>query len=155
MHHDAQVENESRRDFLVSIHPRFAETIFSGKKTVELRRRFSEHAKSDSLVFIYCTSPVRSLLGRAQILEVKRMPVTGIWRKYRQAACVSRAEFDSYFSGLDFGYAILLHSVRRFREAIAADDLRRQFGFVAPQSFRYVPKEYYSLLDHAGVQGPH
>jgi predicted transcriptional regulator len=149
------MEDGFRRDFLVSVRPRFAETILSGRKTVELRRRFSEHAEADSLVFIYCTSPIQSLLGIARIVEVKRMPVASIWRKYSKAACVSRAEFDLYFAGLDFGYAILLHRVKRFRKAIAADDLRRQFGFVAPQSFRYVPKEYYSLLDHAGVQGPY
>jgi predicted transcriptional regulator len=153
MREDSRAESTRRRDFLVSIHPRFAETIFSGRKTVELRRRFSDSADTDSLVFIYCTSPVQSLVGTAQIVEVNRMPIGSIWRKYRKAACVSKAEFDSYFAGVDFGYAILLHRVKRFRTAIAADDLRREFGFVAPQSFRYVPREYYSLLDHARLQG--
>jgi predicted transcriptional regulator len=149
-----QHQNNTRRDFLVSIRPRFAETILSGQKTVELRRRFAEHAETDSTVFIYCTSPVQSLIGTAEILEIKRMPVGSIRNKYRKAACLTKAEFDSYFVGLEFGYAILLHRVKRFRKAIRAADLKKRFGFVPPQSFRYVPQEYYSLLDHARIQAP-
>jgi predicted transcriptional regulator len=144
--------DRSRRDFLVSIHPRFVETIFSGRKTVELRRRFSDRAEANSLVFIYGTSPMRSLIGTARIVDVKRMPKACIWRQFGKQACVSKDEFEAYFSGIDSGYAILLDRVTRFREAIGADDLR-QFGFVPPQSFRYVPKEFYSLLGHARVQG--
>ena len=74
------------------------------------------------------------------------MPVDRIWRNYRKAGCISKVDFDTYFSGLEFGYAIFLHSVKRFRRAIGADTLRRKFGFVPPQSFIYLPEEYYSLL---------
>jgi len=62
----------SRRDFLVSIHPRFVETIFAGRKTVELRRRFSQRVAANSLVFVYGTSPMQALIGTAGIIAVKR-----------------------------------------------------------------------------------
>ena len=100
--------DRSRRDFLVSIHPRFVETIFSGRKTVELRRRFSDSVEANSLVFIYGTSPMQCLIGTARIVDVKRLPKAHIWRQFGKQACVSKAEFEAYFSGVDFGYAILL-----------------------------------------------
>ena len=140
------------RDLFVSIRPVHADKIIEGRKTVELRRRFAKHVNPGSLAYIYCTSPVQALVGYAIIKAVHRLPVGHIWRKHRSAACVSKAEFDLYFAGVADGFAIVLRDVRRFRKTIEVAQLRDRFGFVPPQSFRYVTDEYCHVLEHERIQ---
>ena len=83
---------------------------------------------------------------------MRRLQLDDLWNQYGDAACIDRESFDGYFSGLDEGYAILLHDVKPFARQFAAADLKEQFGFVAPQSFMYLRQEYYRLLSHERVQ---
>jgi predicted transcriptional regulator len=143
----------ARRDFLVSIRPTHVENIAKGRKTVELRRRFSEDAEG-ALILMYSTSPTRAIVGSATIAGVRRLGLKALWDRYGEAACVERQTFDAYFQGLKEGYAILLSDVRVFARAVAATHLKEKFGFVAPQSFMYLRREYYPLLKHEHVQAP-
>jgi predicted transcriptional regulator len=49
---------------IMSIRPEHAFDIMSGRKTVELRRRFPEHVPTGSLILIYASSPEQRLIGR-------------------------------------------------------------------------------------------
>jgi predicted transcriptional regulator len=141
----------ARRDFLVSIRPGHVENITKGRKTVELRRRFSEAAEG-ATILIYSTSPTRAIVGSAKIAGVRRLSLKSLWEQYGKAACVDRPTFDEYFQGMKEGYAIILANVRVFARAVAASLLKEKFGFVAPQSFMYLRPEYYPLLKHEHVE---
>lgn len=143
-----------RRDFLVSIRPSYVEKIIDGSKTVELRRRFPS-AAAGSIALIYSSSPVQAIVGYAVIREVQRRPLRDIWSRYGQAACITRDAFHEYFDGLEEGYAIIIDRAKRFSREVTAADLRERFGFVPPQSFRYLGEEYYSLIENEHDQAPH
>ena len=145
-------EGSNRRDFLVSIRPTHVANIVQGRKTVELRRRFSEDVAAGAVLLIYSTSPTQAIIGSASISSVRRLPLEDLWERHGNAACITRVDFDSYFRGLSEGYAILLQDVKPFERQVAAADLRERFGFVAPQSFMYLRKEYYPLLNYERVQ---
>jgi predicted transcriptional regulator len=145
-------ENSGRRDFLVSIRPTHVEKIVEGRKTVELRRRFSEDVAPGTIIFIYSTSPTQAIVGSASIQCVYKLQLDELWDRYGAAACIDRETFDAYFVGLDEGYAILLQDARPFTQKVAASELKKRFGFVAPQSFTYLRQEYYTLLNHERVQ---
>lgn len=141
-----------KRDVLVSVRPKFAFRILSGAKTVELRRKFPETAATGALALLYSSSPVRAIVGYARIREVLRLPISKLWRKHGTAACVSKTEFDDYFRGLKFGYAIFLENIRLLNPQIGAADLQAEFGIVPPQSYRYVHKDCISLLSDGRLQ---
>jgi predicted transcriptional regulator len=145
-------ESIGRRDFLVSIRPVHAVKIVEGLKTVELRRRFSEDVAPGTIILIYSTSPIKAIVGSANIRGVHRLQLGDLWDQYGAAACIDRETFDEYFSGLHEGYAIQLQNVRAFARQVAAADLKEKFGFIAPQSFMYLRQEYYPLLNHERVQ---
>jgi predicted transcriptional regulator len=144
-----------RKDFVVSVRPLYAEKIIDGEKTVELRRRFPEVTATGAIVLIYSSSPVQAIVGYATISEVHRLPVNSIWSKFGKAACISRSAFKEYFEGLHEGYAIVLSNVRKFSQEIPVSQLKKRFGFIPPQSFKYLEKEYYSLLKNEHVQAPY
>jgi predicted transcriptional regulator len=140
------------RDVLVSVQPKYVSKILDGKKTVELRRRFPESAATGALALIYSSSPIRAVVGYARIREVLRLPIAKIWRNHGADACIAKKEFDEYFQGVEFGYAIFLEKIKLLNPHVAASDLQRHFGIVPPQSYRYVHKDCISLLSNGRVQ---
>jgi predicted transcriptional regulator/DNA-binding XRE family transcriptional regulator len=125
------------RDVVLSVRPQYSEKIVQGLKTIELRRRFPLTARKGTVAYIYSTSPVRAMIGSAQISEVVKLPVPQIWQKFAKLAQIDRSDFDDYFSGLTEGVAIRLTKARPFSRAVALTELRDRFGFEPPQSFIY------------------
>jgi predicted transcriptional regulator/DNA-binding XRE family transcriptional regulator len=126
-----------QRDVVLSIRPEFSEKILQGVKTVELRRRFPVSAPRGTVAYIYSTSPVRALVGRAEITNVIKLPVTDIWKKFGHSASIKKSEFDAYFSGLNEGFALKFSNARALPRQLDLSELRERFGFEPPQSFLY------------------
>jgi predicted transcriptional regulator len=122
----------------LSVKPIFANGILDGTKTVELRRVCPNVASGD-MVLIYSTSPEMALLGSAQVAQVLSGAPLHIWKEVREHACVTREQFDSYFSGATTASGIWLCAVRRLARPIHLRELRERWPWLKPpQSYRYV-----------------
>ena len=128
---------KARRDVVLSVRPLYSEKIMDGKKTIELRRRFPISAPRGTIAYIYSTSPVRAMVGVAEINTVAKLRVSDIWKKYAKMAHIARSDFDEYFLGLSHGFALKFAKARRFNKPIALAELRDRFGFEPPQSYLY------------------
>ncbi|TIN70176.1 MAG: ASCH domain-containing protein, partial [Mesorhizobium sp.] len=103
-----------QRDVVLSIRPQYSDKIMDGRKTVELRRRFPISAPGGTLAYIYSTSPIRAMVGVAEIKDVLKLPVKQIWAEFEDRAFVDQNDFDNYFQGLEFGFALLFEDVKPF-----------------------------------------
>ena len=131
---------------LLSIHPRHVDSILSGTKRVELRRRKPRIACGTAL--IYATSPRKQLVASFQISSVVRAPLGLLWQSVREVAGVSRREFDTYFKGLQSGVAIRIADVTEFRMPIPLSELRVAMrGFNPPQGFCYLDSAETRILN--------
>jgi predicted transcriptional regulator len=128
---------KARRDVVLSIKPGYSHKILCGSKTVELRRRFPVKIPQGTLAFIYSTTPDRAIVGTAEIREVCKKPIATIWSKYSKNACITKADFDNYFSGLQEGYVLHFANVRSLGRSVGLKELRERFRFEPPQSFLY------------------
>lgn len=127
-----------RSTLLVSVHPRFAEAILSGRKRVELRRRMPSIGRSET-VLLYATVPCGALVGSFQVDEVLREPLPELWQRVKGIAEVTREEYADYFRGLTEGVGIFVASARRLEYPVPLSELRRVWkGFHPPQGFRYI-----------------
>jgi len=143
------------RDVIFSIRPTHAKKILDGTKTVELRRRFTGGIPPGTIALIYATSPTSALTGFAHIQDVQRLTVPDIWARHRSAACLGKDDFETYFSGLDQGYAIVLGSARSLNRPLGLSELRQRFGFEPPQSYQYASPIMRDLVEHDRSQAPH
>jgi predicted transcriptional regulator len=109
-------------DALISIHPRYADAILDGTKTIELRRKIPELTNGTRL-WIYATRPTAAVVGVATISDVNRAHPRTIWRRHRDGAGVDHTSFMEYFNGAQEGVAILLEAVKRVGP-IAIEELR-------------------------------
>jgi predicted transcriptional regulator len=118
---------------LISLHRRFADAIFDGRKTVELRTRRVNLAP-DTILLIYVTTPDAKLEGWARVDFVDSRPPNAIWRTYGSRTALSRSEFDAYASDKGLVSAIGLKDAARFEKARSLATLRRLAdGFHPPQ----------------------
>ena len=123
---------------LMSIRPQYADKIFGGTKTVELRRIKPKLLHEDVLVFVYVSSPVKSLVGAFSVASVMEKPLLALWKNVKGYAGISRSDFFSYFQGLDRGVAIFIKNIWLLPKPIHLSDLKKQEDrFYPPQSFRY------------------
>jgi predicted transcriptional regulator/DNA-binding XRE family transcriptional regulator len=145
----------THRDVVLSIRPEYSHKIIEGKKTVELRRRFPLSAPRGTLAYIYSTSPERAMVGRAEIIDVVKLPVSEIWKKFSDCAFIAKADFDRYFEGLSDGFALKFANAKRLPRQLELSELRERFGFEPPQSFLYAKpvlrtalQDEYSKVSH-------
>lgn len=134
------------REIVLSIHPRYSSMILAGEKTVELRRRFPVSGIRGSMAYIYSTSPVQALVGRVEIVDVIRLPVSTIWHIYGRDACIKQEDFESYFANTQVGSVLKLRNPAPFSQPLELAELRQRFGFEPPQSFVYAKADLIGAL---------
>lgn len=123
---------------LLSIRPRFAQGIFDGAKTVELRRRAPDIV-SGALIAIYEASPTMALRGFARISGVASMCPTHLWPEVSTKAMLTKAEFSSYFYGTSKAFALHITQCFALLSPVPLARLRElEPAFQPPQSYRFV-----------------
>jgi len=121
------------RTILLSINPEHVSKIFDNTKKYEFRRI---RCKFDiSTILIYCTCPVKKVVGEAHVKTVIVDSPESLWSKTNGAAGINKKFYDSYFSGRDTAVAYELSNVKKYDRA---KELSEYGVKVAPQSFVYV-----------------
>jgi len=120
---------------LISLEPRHASNILSGEKGVELRRRSMKVQPGDK-VWLYSKIPVGSVVGSVIVDEVYSGSPSTIWRKYGGKSGITKAEFNSYFSGVAQGFVLIVGKTKKLNNAITLGALREiSDDFHPPQFF--------------------
>jgi predicted transcriptional regulator len=117
---------------LMSIRPVYANAIFDGTKTVELRRRRPSFGPG-TRVLVYTSSPTSALDGVFESGEVIELPLQDLWAAVSHRAGVDRETFDTYFLGCETGYAIEVTNARRVQRA--------RLPFRPPQSYLFLRRD--------------
>ena len=123
---------------LLSIQPRFADKIFEGTKTVELRRTVPKYHKNQ-IVILYVSNPVKAIVGGFQFSHILEENLTELWKNVKDVAGVTYEQFCNYYSGVDNGYGIFIDRVWKYDNPLSLDVLRNLLiNFSPPQNFRYL-----------------
>ena len=87
---------------LMSIKPKWAKELYSGKKTVEFRK---SSPPLDSLVFLYESAPVKAVTGCFQVQAVLTSNAAHVWYATRalksiwKGGCVTQYSLFDYCGG--------------------------------------------------------
>jgi predicted transcriptional regulator len=138
--------NQLTPKLLLSVRPVFAESILSGSKTVELRRRFSNQVHTDAHLLIYASSPKKAIVGYTKLERVYKAPIDSIWREHSDSIGISMDGFYEYFNGLDLGYALVLKEPITLHTERSLEALRNACRFTPPQSYCFVTDEFMDWL---------
>jgi len=132
----------------MSIKPIYAEKIIAGIKKYEFRRAAIREKLSHMI--IYSTSPVKKIIGIAEVEGVHSSSPTAIWERTKNAAGISRKLFRVYFKNKKIAYAIKIKEVIPFDKPISPKEIEKCFN--VPQSFSYVNHLFYNKALRIGVR---
>ena len=136
----------SKHALLISIRPRFAEMIFAGSKTVELRRVCPKIFPGD-LALVYVSSPTKELRGGFEVGKIISASPPVLWQKVGKRSGITRKEFLAYFHGKAKGHALIIKRAWKLPAPVCLKSLRRgKGGFRPPQNFHYLNRNESSLL---------
>lgn len=132
--------NEERALFL-SIKPEFTEKIFNGTKTIELRKSAPKIYKN-TLIIIYCTSPVMAVLGTCKVDDLILLKPSQLWNEYSNNVGIDKQRYYEYYEGKDLAVGIKLKDIVKFKKSIPLSEIRLSISnFHPPQTYRYLNKE--------------
>ena len=139
--------NTKMQPLLLSLKPCYADLVFDGLKTIELRRRIVSHIE-DRDVFIYVSSPKKVLRGGFRVGKMWDGLPEKVWGIVSELAQINKQDYDTYFEGQTFAYAFEIKEVWEYQKPVSLNILRKYFlNFVVPQSWRYVrPEEHEFFL---------
>lgn len=122
-------------DILVSIRPKYAALIVAGQKTLEYRRKMPSEYQQVSRMWIYATKPVGKVVAVASVQVVRGRDLMDFGGR---SGYLTRKEYNTYFRGELYHYAILIGDLVRFDPPLGLEGLgvRR-----APQSWMYLQGE--------------
>lgn len=128
----------AKNALLMSIRPHYADKIFNGTKTVELRRIKPRLLTEGDLVLVYVSSPVKCVIGAFSVASVIKEPLPLLWEVVKDYAGVSEEEFCNYYRGTQAGVGIFIQDIWLLSEPLHLAQMKKDFkGFHPPQSFRY------------------
>lgn len=120
---------------LLSIKPKFAQAILSGKKLFEYRKKVFRNSEA-KIVYIYASYPVCKVVGKFRIQDIIENEIESLWDDTAFGAGISKEYFNSYFFNKKLGYAIKVTEPVKFEVPLSLKD---SFEIEhPPQSFRYL-----------------
>ena len=129
------------RQAIISLKPRYADLVLSGKKSVELRNRIVR-LKPGTTIWIYATRPVGRIVAFAEVKAVVHGEPTLIWKRFKKYICIEKAEFNSYTEDRKRVSAVTLTRVQKLTERPTLDGIRELTGaFHPPQFYAYLTSE--------------
>ncbi|HEY8094646.1 MAG TPA: hypothetical protein VIE65_00935 [Methylobacter sp.] len=132
----------NQEHILISLAPRHAGNVFSGRKQIELRRR-TMNVVPGTIVWVYVTLPIGSIVGRAKIAAVHKSTPKELWRKFGAVSGLTREEFLEYLDGLDEAVVLVLEDTEMLNHPLTLTALREiANGFNPPQFFLRLNEEH-------------
>jgi predicted transcriptional regulator len=138
---------DERRTLVLSLHPRFADSILTGSKTVELRRQ-RVATPAGTPVILYASSPVMAVVGTALVADVHIAEPDEVWRQFHRDLGLSREEFVRYTQGVVHASALRLTAVDSLALPVPLAHLRASQPFNPPQSYYYLNADTLQRLVH-------
>jgi len=124
---------------LLSVRAEFAERIFNGTKTVELRRRRPQVGPGDYLI-IYVPAPLKCIAGVVTVERVVEGRLRTLWQQVRGGCALSHIEFERYFGELTIGHGVFLARPARLASPLALSMLRGIEPRFTPQGYKYLSR---------------
>lgn len=128
---------------LLSVKPKYADEILSGRKKYEFRRSIFKKQNIER-VYIYSSSPVSKIVATFEIEQILTDSPEKIWKLCHKYAGISKKDFFVYFKNSDIAYAIEIGNVNSF--PVSIDPYHVIEDFIPPQSFYYLYLDFIQNL---------
>ena len=125
-------------EIMLSIKPKYIQKILTGEKTVEIRSR-KMNLPINTKIWLYSTSPEKSIVGRASVLDYKYENREEIWSNHFVETAIDLDEYSKYTKNNEKVSAIFLGNVQPLKEKVSLEVVRTEIeGFQPPQFYKII-----------------
>lgn len=129
-----------KKYLFISIKEQYVNQILEGTKRIELRKCRPNVNAGDEII-IYCTSPVKAIVGTAQVQDVITHTPDQMWRLHSKALGIARKDYFEYYNSSEKAIGIVLSDVNRLYNNIGLSRIKKQLPcFTPPQTYKYFSK---------------
>jgi len=121
------------KSLVLSIKPTYVEKIFSGEKKYEFRKKLC--LKNVDKIYLYATSPIKKIVGEAEVLEKAFMDKNNLWKDTQKWAGITVDFYEQYFQKQTCAGAYKLGKTIRYENPLELESLGINF---IPQSYVYI-----------------
>ena len=125
------------KGILATIYLDYADAIFAGKKTCELRRR-APLIQPGHLLMIYQPRPVSAVTGWATVERTVFCNPAVLWPEVRDFAGITEETYLRYTARASTVCGIFIRDPQRLVRPVTLQELYRYETGGAPQSWRYL-----------------
>lgn len=132
---------------VLSIYSQYADKIFSGEKTIELRKD-SMGLKSNDFILLYETIPERKIRGGFLVENIFHCHPSVMWKNNHPVLGIKKDDYLKYYENSQVSYGIRVKEVFLLDNPLNQDDLVSR-RFTPPQGFVHwtwdAPKEIINI----------
>jgi predicted transcriptional regulator len=126
-----------KKYLFISIKEQYVNRIFDGTKQIELRKSRPNVNMGDHVI-IYCTSPVKAIVGVAKVQSVISHTPQQMWKLHSKRLGIERSDYFNYYEHVDKAIGIVLSDVERLSYEICLSHIKEQLPkFSPPQTYKY------------------
>lgn len=119
---------------LMPINPIHVEKIMTGIKKYEYRKILPKKININTML-IYSTSPIKKVIGEAEILEIIVDNKEIVWNKTKDNSGINKEFYDKYYENNEQAVAYKLGKVKKYAPPKELKDYNINYY---PQSFIYL-----------------
>ena len=117
-----ELPSPSNGDILISIRSEFAQKIYDGTKTIELRKHLP-NINSFTYCWIYEPMPVGLITGYFVVAGTIVCQPKHLWDKYNKFLGIDKNRFFDYYEGRGFAYGILINWTKKLSKPYSLGDI--------------------------------
>lgn len=129
----AENDNDRSGDILVSFDAKWDAGFKNENIRYVFRKRVPTAFKPKDM-YIYISSPIKTLIGRARIKSVKKLPADNSL-EFAKGAAISQEELKEYIGTYEEVGIYEIDRIHLFSCPVPLDYLQSKTGFTPPQSF--------------------
>lgn len=128
-----QLDKVVKDSIILPIKPIYSDMILVGKKKYEYRKKLCR--KDIEKIYIYSTSPIKKIVGEADVLEKIEAAKEELWENSKDESGITKEFYDQYFCALNNACAYKLGKIKRYDMGVELEDIGMDYS---PQSYVYV-----------------
>jgi len=133
--------NPIHPDLVMSLKPEYAKKMKEKKKSVEIRRKFSEKWRG-AYALLYASAPLQEFFGEARIDDIVEDEPNEIWKLFGSDIGVEKNKFDEYCEGKEKVSALVLSEIDIYKQSI----LKVQLDFLLGKELK-APQNYCAIKE--------
>jgi predicted transcriptional regulator len=126
-----------KKYLFISVKEEYTNRIFDGTKKIELRKAKPNVTPGDHII-IYCTSPIKAIVGVATVKEIIAYSPQRMWKIHSKDLGISKSAYLKYYGNSERAIGIVLSEVEKLNYTICLSLIKEQLpSFTPPQTYKY------------------